>query len=196
MTRPGARREMTNREFLDQVEAGVPIEPGSPLHRKLDELGWEARWRTNYLNCVAHRPHIVRAILERLTGRPVPHDVELLPPLFVQIGIGLHFGRRVRVDQDVHLLDIGGIHLADGVTVCTGVTIMTTLPGTRRGRRDVLYPAPVRVGKDVWIGPGVTVLPGVTIGEGAIISPGSLVSGDVDPGTVSAGRPAAYVRDL
>ena len=187
---------MTDREFLEETEVGTPIEPASPLWRKLDELSWKARWITNYMNCVTHRPHIVRAILERLTGREVRAGVIVQPPFYTQIGIGLHFGRGVQVDQDVHLLDVAGIHLGDDTVICSGVTVMSSLPGVQIAKRDILYPLPVHIGRRVWIGPGAIIMPGVVIGDGAIISPGSLVSEEVLPGTVAAGRPAHYVRDI
>lgn len=187
---------MTDSEFLQQMLDGVPVEPETPLEQKLHKLSWEARWTTNYLNCVAHRPHIVRAILAELTGRGIHDDVEVLPPFYAQIGIGISLGRRVFIDQSVHLLDLGGIRIGDDVSISCDVNIMTSLPGVRPEQRRVLFPAGVTIEDGVWIGPGATVLPGVTIGAGAVISPGSLVAEDVEPKTVAAGRPASYVRDL
>lgn len=187
---------MEDREFLKLAESGAPIEPDTPLAEKLEELSWNARWITNYLNCVAHRPEIVRAILSRLTAHDVHHDVRVYPPFYAQIGLGIRFGRRVFIDQGVHLLDVGGIRLGDDVSIGCDVNIMTSLPGLAVKERRILYPAPVTVGDGVWIGPGVTVLPGVKIGPGAVISPGSLVADDVDARTVAAGRPAHYVRDI
>ncbi|MBD5558790.1 MAG: sugar O-acetyltransferase [Clostridia bacterium] len=187
---------MTDSAFLEQMRTGEPVRPDSEQAEELEKLSWRARWLTNYLNCVPHRPPIVRRILSELTGRDVPEDVDVWTPVYVQIGLGLSFGRRVRIEQGVHLLDLGGISLGDGVCIGCGSIIMTSLPGVHLPDRNIIYPAPVNVEKDVWIGPGVTIMPGVTIGAGAVISPGSLVAEDVGAATVAAGRPARYVRDI
>lgn len=50
-------------------------------------------------------------------------------------------------------------------------------------KRGDLHPAPIRIGKNVWIGSNATILQGVTIGDGAVVAAGAVVNKDV-PGLI------------
>ena len=56
--------------------------------------------------------------------------------------------------------------------------------------------APIVISDRVWIGFDAVILKGVMIGEGAIVATRSVVTRDVEPYTVVAGNPAAFVRRL
>lgn len=49
---------------------------------------------------------------------------------------------------------------------------------------------------DVWLGAGSIITDGVTIGKGSVVAAGAVVTRDVAPGTVVAGVPAKFVRDV
>ncbi len=59
-----------------------------------------------------------------------------------------------------------------------------------------MIPAPIHIGKWVWIGANATVLPGVTIGDGAIVATGAVVTKDVPENTVVGGIPARVMRKI
>ena len=59
-----------------------------------------------------------------------------------------------------------------------------------------MIPAPIHIGKNVWIGSNATVLPGVSIGDGAIVAAGAVVTKDVPENTIVGGVPAKVIRTI
>ena len=59
-----------------------------------------------------------------------------------------------------------------------------------------MHPAPIVLGKKVWVGSNSTILQGVTIGDNSIIAAGSVVTKDVPANTIVGGVPARILRHL
>lgn len=57
-----------------------------------------------------------------------------------------------------------------------------------------MFPAPIKIGRRVWIGAHATVLPGVTIGDNAVIAAGAVVTKDVPANAVVGGVPAKIIK--
>lgn len=63
-------------------------------------------------------------------------------------------------------------------------------------RRADMHPAPIALGRNVWLGANVTGLPGVRIGDNAVIAAGSVVTKKVPANSVAVGSPARVVRTI
>lgn len=62
--------------------------------------------------------------------------------------------------------------------------------------RSTMHPAPIAVGRNVWIGSNATVLAGVAVGDGAIIAAGAVVTKDVPANTIVGGVPAKFIKKV
>lgn len=62
--------------------------------------------------------------------------------------------------------------------------------------RKTTYPAPIVLGRNVWVGSNATILQGVTIGDNAVIAAGAVVTRDVEADTVVGGAPARFIRSI
>ena len=90
--------------------------------------------------------------------------------------------------------DTGGISIGDGTLIGHGSTLTTLNHSIDPDRRANMVPAPIVIGRQVWLGASVTVVPGVTIGDGSIIGAGAVVTLDVPAHTVVGGVPAKVIR--
>lgn len=136
------------------------------------------------------------AILERLTGRPVPASVMLFPPFTTDCGKNLRLGERVFLNSGCRFQDQGGITIGDDALVGHNVVIATLNHDPDPDLRAATIPRPVVVGSRVWIGANATILPGVTIGDGAVVAAGAVVTKDVPARTVVGGVPARVIKHL
>ena len=185
---------MKLRDFLDQVRTGAVIEGGSDAHAFLLEAAQDALRITAELNSGYRAPEVVRTLLTELTGRPVPASVTVFPPFFCEFGKNLTLGEDVFVNMGCTFQDAGGITIGDGTLIGHNTTVVTLNHAVDPARRADMLPAPVVIGRTVWLGAGVTVVPGVTIGDGAIVGAGAVVTKDVPANAIVAGVPARLIR--
>ncbi|MDZ5664060.1 DapH/DapD/GlmU-related protein [Nocardioides sp. S-58] len=181
-------------DFLDHVATGAVIAGGSEHHVFMHHAAQDAFRITAELNAGYRTPEEVRALLGRLTGRPVHESVTVFPPFHSEFGKNLSLGEDVFINLGCRFQDTGGITIGDGTLIGHGSTVTTLNHAVDPHRRADMVPAPVVIGRKVWLGAGVTVVPGVTIGDGAIVGAGAVVTRDVPPDVVVAGVPARLVR--
>ena len=150
---------MELQEFLEHVDSGALIEGGSQHHRFMHEAAQEAFQITAELNTGHHDPTEVRALLSRLTGRPVDDSVTVFPPFHSEFGKNLHLGKNVFINLGCRFQDTGGITIGDGTLIGHGSTLTTLNHGIDPARRADMTPSPILIGRNVWLGAAVTVVP-------------------------------------
>lgn len=187
-------RTMELQDFLDHVSRGELIEAGSEHHRFMGAAAQEALRTVAEINTGYHTPEEVRALLARLTGKAVDDSVTVFPPFCTEFGKNLTFGRDVFINIGCRFQDTGGITIGDGTLIGHGSTLTTLNHSIDPDRRGDMIPAPVVIGRTVWLGSAVTVVPGVTIGDGAIVGAGAVVTQDVPANAIVAGVPARLIR--
>ncbi|PWD51507.1 acetyltransferase [Serinibacter arcticus] len=181
-------------ELLALLDGGERIPAGSPAHAVMHAVSQESMRITGELNGGYHEPERVRELLARLTGAPVDESVTLFPPFTADFGRNLHLGRRVFINSGGRFQDQGGITIGDDCLIGHNAVIATLQHDVDPARRADLLPAPVVLGRNVWLGANVTVLPGVTIGDDAVVGAGSIVTRDVPARAIVVGSPARVVR--
>ena len=182
------------REFLAHVDSGALIGAGSPHHRFMHGAAQDALRTIAALNTGYRTPEEVRALLTELTGKEVDESVTLFPPFYSEFGKNLTLGRDIFINLGCRFQDTGGITIGDGTLIGHGSTLTTLNHSIDPDRRADMSPAPIVIGRKVWLGAGVTVVPGVTIGDGAIVAAGAVVTKDVPAHTIVGGVPARVIR--
>src|SRR6478609_7450448 len=185
---------MDLREFLDHVNRDALIEGGSAEHLFMHGAAQDALRISADLNTGYRTPAEVRALLAELTGKDIDPSVALFPPFYSEFGKNLTLGKDVFINLGCRFQDTGGITIGDGTLIGHGTTLTTLNHSLDPARRADMTPAPVVIGRRVWVGAAVTVVPGVTIGDGAIVGAGAVVTKDVAADTIVGGVPAKPIR--
>ena len=186
---------MTLDDFLKLARAGRPLASAETLEF-MDRMSDEARRITCRLNASYHTPAEVRELLEQLFGKPVDASVRLFPPFYTDFGKNISVGRNVFINACCHFQDHGGVTLGDGCMIGHNVVFATLNHELDPARRAEMTPAPIVLGRNVWVGSNATILQGVTIGDGAVVAAGAVVTRDVPAATVVGGVPARLIRRI
>ncbi|HIY49032.1 MAG TPA: sugar O-acetyltransferase [Candidatus Barnesiella excrementavium] len=184
---------MTLQEFLQHTADRKPL-CGPEIGWFMNEMSDEARRITCQMNNAYHTPDEIRELLAQLTGHPVPGTVRVFPPLYADFGKNIHLGENVFINDCCHFQDHGGITLGDGCQIGHGVVFATLNHGLAPEDRQTTYPAPIVLGRNVWVGANATILQGVTIGDNAVVAAGAVVTKDVAANTVVGGVPARLIH--
>lgn len=187
---------MELKEFLEFMKSGKTITGGTKIHAYMHMLSQEALKLTAELNGSYHTPDEIRDIMGQLTGRPVDESFNLFPPFYTDCGKNLTFGKQVFLNSGCKFQDQGGIFIGDGSLIGHNVVLATLNHSLDPAHRGDLIPAPINIGKNVWIGSNATVLAGVSIGDGAVIAAGAVVTKDVPGKTIAGGVPARVIKTI
>lgn len=187
---------MTIDQLNKLMASGEPLLAGSQASKQMVALSAEARKLTMKINTVYHEPHELQELFAQLTGKAVEPTFSLFPPFYTDYGKNIQIGKGVFLNAGCHFQDQGGITIGDGTLIGHNVVLATLNHGLHPEDRSTLYPAPITIGKNVWIGSNTTIVAGVTIGDHAIIAAGAVVTKDVAERTIVAGVPANYVKEV
>lgn len=145
------------------------------------------------------------AILAELVPGLGP-DSWLQPPVRLDYGCFLRFGRNSSANYNFTALDCGPITVGDNVLFGPNCTLAAPLhplcPEQRTQTRpdgsvwQPEYSRPIVIGNDCWLAANVTVCGGVTIGEGCVIAAGSVVTRDIPAHSLAAGVPCRVLRSI
>ena len=181
--------------FLQHVKERKPLNTPE-IYEFMNRASDEARRITFELNGAYHSMPEVRDLFARLFGKPVDPSFRGFPPFYTDFGKNITVGKNVFINACCHFQDQGGITLGDNCLVGHNVVFATLNHGFAPEERQSMLPAPIVVGRNVWIGSNSTILQGVTIGDNSIIAAGSVVTKDVLANAIVAGVPARFIRSI
>lgn len=156
----------------------------------------EAQRITMEINTEYHEPEEIAALFSKLIGKPVGEGFGLFPPFYADFGKNITIGKNVFINSDCKFQDQGGIFIDDGALIGHGVVLATLNHDLDPEKRQQLHPAPIRIGKRVWIGANATVTQGVTIGDNSVVAAGAVVNKDVPANTIVGGVPAKIIKTI
>ncbi|MGI6219004.1 MAG: sugar O-acetyltransferase [Bacteroidaceae bacterium] len=186
---------MTLDSFLEYVKTRKALNTPD-IQQFMDEMSDEARRVTFRLNAAYHTPDEVRALLSELFGKTVPASLRVFPPFYTDFGKNITIGEQVFINACCHFQDHGGVTLGDGCQIGHNVVFATLNHGMKPEDRKTTYPAPIVLGKNVWVGSNSTILSGVTIGDNSVVAAGAVVTKDVPENTVVGGVPARFIKRI
>ena len=186
---------MTIEDFKEYVKTGKALNTPE-IGRFMNDMSNEARRITFALNAAYHSPDEIRKMLSKLFGYQVPQSFRVFPPFYTDFGRNITIGENVFINACCHFQDHGGVTIGDGCQIGHNVVFATLNHGLSPKERHITYPAPIFLGKNVWIGSNSTILQGVTIGDNAIVGAGATVTKDVAPNTIVGGVPARFIKTI
>ena len=184
---------MELREFLDCMDAGKRVVSGSEAHRFMRAASFEVMELTNKLSA-SHDLSEIQELFAQITGKPVNRTFALFPPFYTDFGKNIMVEDNVFINSGCHFQDQGGIAIGEGSLIGHNVVLATLNHEMDPEHRKDLHPAPIKIGRHVWIGANATVCPGVTIGDGAVVAAGAVVVKDVPAKAIVGGVPAKLIR--
>lgn len=182
-------------DFLDYVKTGAVLD-APDICAFMHEMSEEARRITFELNSAYHTSGEVRALVSRLIGKEVDSSFRLFPPFYTDFGKNITVGRNVFINACCHFQDHGGVTIGDGCQIGHAVVFATLNHGIAPEERPFTYPAPITLGKNVWVGSNSTILQGVTIGDNSVIAAGAVVTRSIPANVVAGGVPAKVIRPI
>ena len=189
-------KKMELKELLEHFNNGDTLGEDPAVIELMRFYSREAQKITMDINTVYHEPDELAALFSELIGKPVGEGFGLFPPFYTDFGKNITIGNNVFINAGCKFQDQGGIFIDDGALIGHGVVLATLNHDLDPEKRQQLHPAPIRIGKRVWIGANATVTQGVTIGDNAVVAAGAVVNRDVPADTIVGGVPAKVIGKI
>lgn len=183
-------------EYLEHVNGGGYLEGGSKTHEFMHLMSERARQYTFVINREYLPQERLRKLFFELLNKPEEPSFRLFPPFYTDFGLNINIGKNVFINEGCCFQDQGGITIGDGCLIGQQVVFATLNHSLDPARRADMLPAPITLGKNVWVGAHATILAGVTVGDGSVIAAGAVVNKDVPAGCVAGGVPAKIIKRL
>ena len=187
---------MTTEEYIERMRDRPYLTAGSDAHECMHRAADEARRITAELNGRYHTDAEICELFCRLTGRTAGEGFRLFPPFYTDFGRNITVGRHVFINAGCCFQDQGGITIGDGTLIGHQVVLAALNHELDPARRADMTPAPIVIGRGVWIGSHATILPGVHVGDHAVVAAGAVVAKDVPANAVVGGVPAKIIRRI
>jgi acetyltransferase-like isoleucine patch superfamily enzyme len=162
----------------------------------MHNISQEALKLTAELNGHYHTSEEIQELFSLLIGKPVDKTFVMFPPFYTDCGKNISVGKNVFINSGCRFQDQGGITIGDGALIGHNVVLATLNHDIDPRKRSTMHPAPIVIGKNVWIGANATVVPGVIIGDGAVIAAGAVVTKDVPANVIVGGVPAKIIKQI
>lgn len=156
----------------------------------------EAQKITLEINTKYHEPDEMAELFGELIGKTAPEGFGLFPPFYTDFGKNITVGENVFINSDCKFQDQGSIFIDDDALIGHGVVLATLNHDLDPSKRHQLHPAPIHIGKKVWIGANATILAGITIGDNSVVAAGAVVNHDVPSDVIVGGVPAKIIKEL
>lgn len=186
---------MNIEDFKEYVKTKQALDK-EEIHRFMDEMSDEARRITFRLNTAYHTSDEVRGCSPNCSAIECRDRYVSFLRFYADFGKNIAVGENVFINACCHFQDQGGVTIGDGCQIGHNVVFATLNHGLAPEERRHTFPAPIVLGKNVWVGSNATLLQGVTVGDNAVIAAGAVVTKDVAANTVVGGVPAKFIKQI
>ena len=183
-------------ELLEHFNNGETMGEDPEIIQLMRYYSRQAQKITMEINTVYHEPDEIEKLMSELIGKPVGENFGLFPPFYTDFGKNITIGNDVFINAGCKFQDQGGIEIGDGSLIGHNVVLATLNHDLAPEKRQQLHPAPIRIGRGVWIGANATITSGVTIGDNAVVAAGAVVNRDIPANTVVGGVPAKIIKTI
>ena len=187
---------MKLQELLEHFNNGDTLGEDPEVIELMRFYSRQAQKITMEINTKYHEPEEMAELFSKLIGKPVGEGFGLFPPFYTDFGKNIIVGNNVFINSDCKFQDQGGIFIDDGALIGHGVVLATLNHDLDPEKRQQLHPAPIHIGKRVWVGANATITQGVTIGDNSVVAAGAVVNKNVPANTVVGGVPAKVIKTL